>query len=182
MKFQVDEDIQLVLLVPEFAAQLYTLTNQNRVYLKQWLSWLDLVQNLADTQTFIDTAIHQHNQQEGSSFAILYHNQLVGVAGFNHFDHQHHWGAIGYWLSQAFTGKGIITRVVAKLLEYGFVEQQLNKIEIRCAEQNTASRKIPERLGFTYEATLRQCEWLYTRYVDHAVYSLLKSEWHQKHQ
>ena len=34
-----------------------------------------------------------------------------------------------------------------------------------------------ERLGFKYEATLRQCEFLYDKYVDHAVYSLLSVEY-----
>jgi ribosomal-protein-serine acetyltransferase len=100
----------------------------------------------------------------------------VGVAGFNHFDYQHQWGVIGYWLCAFFTGRGVITKVVQKLLEYGFVEQSLNKIEIRCAQQNHDSRAISERLRFTYEATLRQCEWLYDQYVKHAVYSMLASE------
>ena len=43
--------------------------------------------------------------------------------------------------------------------------------------KNIKSRAIPERLGFKYEATLRQCEWLYDHYVDHAVYSMLASEY-----
>lgn len=177
MKIRVDNDIQLVLLVPEVTQALFKLTEQNRQYLKQWLGWLDLVQTIEDTHTFIDTAIYQHNHHEASSFAVFYQEQLVGVAGFNQLDHQHKWGAIGYWLSESHNGKGIITRVVAKLVEYGFVEQKLDKVEIRCAEHNLKSRRIPERLGFTYEATLRQCEWLYDRYVNHAVYSLLKSEY-----
>lgn len=177
MKIKVDNDIQLVLLVPEFTESLFVLTEQNRQYLKQWLGWLDLVQNIEDTQTFIETSIYHHNHHEASSFAILYQGRLVGIAGYNQLDHQHKWGAIGYWLSQSHSGKGIITRVVAKLVEYGFVEQKLDKVEIRCAQHNVQSRKVPERLGFTYEATLRQCEWLYDRYVNHAVYSLLKSEY-----
>ena len=110
-------------------------------------------------------------------FAILYRGELVGLAGFNHYDYQHQWGAIGYWLCASCTGKGVITRVVQTLLEYGFVENNLNKIEIRCAEENHQSRAVPERLGFKYEATLRQCEWLYDQYVDHAVYSMLASEY-----
>ncbi|MGS2721568.1 GNAT family N-acetyltransferase [Paraglaciecola aestuariivivens] len=176
MKIPVNNQIHLALLVPEFAESLYSLTNKNRQYLKNWLSWLDLVNSLQDTQTFIETAIYHHNHNQGSSFAIFYQEKMVGVAGFNHIDHQHHWGAIGYWLDQEHTGKGIITQSVIQLIKYGFIEHQLDKIEIRCAEQNHKSRQIPERLGFTYEATLRQCEWLYNHYVDHAVYSLLRSE------
>lgn len=177
MKIQVDSDTHIEFLAPSFAASLYNLTSKNRSHLKQWLAWLDLVKTFEDTQTFIDTAVHQHNHNQATTFAIVYRNNLMGVAGFNHFDHQHKWAAIGYWLCASLVGRGVMTKVVQKLLEYGFVEHNLNKIEIRCAEQNHKSRAIPERLGFTYEATLRQCEWLYDRYVDHAVYSLLAHEY-----
>jgi ribosomal-protein-serine acetyltransferase len=177
MKIQVDNDIHIELLVPAFDERLFMLTSKNRVHLKKWLAWLDLVKTFDDTKTFIDTAVHQHNHGLGTTFAIMYRGDLVGVAGFNHFDYQHKWGTIGYWLCSSFTGKGVMTKVVQKLLEYGFVENKLNKIEIRCAEENYESRAIPERLGFTYEATLRQCEWLYDRYVDHAVYSMLVNEY-----
>jgi ribosomal-protein-serine acetyltransferase len=177
MKIQIDNEIHIELLVPVFAQRLYALTNKNRAYLKKWLAWLDLVKTFDDTQTFIDTAVHQHNHGQAMTFVIMYGDELVGIAGFNHFDYQHKWGAIGYWLCASFTGKGVMTKVVQKLLEYGFLDNHLNKIEIRCAQENHLSRAIPERLGFTYEGTLRQCEWLYDQYVDHAVYSMLASEY-----
>ena len=177
MKIQVDNNIQIELLVPKHAQSLFELTEQNRQHLKQWLAWLDLVKTYEDTEIFIETAVHQHNHNQGSSFAVLYCGELVGVAGFNHYDFQHKWGAIGYWLSASCAGKGIMTKVVNALLAYGFYENRLNKIEIRCGQQNFKSRAIPERLGFTNEATLRQCEWLYDHYIDHVVYSLLASEY-----
>jgi ribosomal-protein-serine acetyltransferase len=177
MKIQVDKDIHITLLVPVFAERLYSLTNNNRAHLKQWLAWLDLVQTFDDTQTFIETAVHQHNHNQATTFVILFRDKLVGLAGFNQFDYQHNWAAIGYWLCADHVGNGVMTKVVRKLLELGFKEHNLNKIEIRCAEENFKSRAIAERLGFTYEASLRQCEWLYDRYVDHALYSMLASEY-----
>jgi len=74
-----------------------------------------------------------------------------------------------------------VTEAVKELLNIGFGELRLNKIEIRCAEKNSKSRAIPERLGFTYEATLRQRELLYTKYVDHVVYSMLASEYNAQY-
>jgi ribosomal-protein-serine acetyltransferase len=177
MKIQVDKDIHIELLVPIFTKRLFDLTNKNRAHLKKWLAWLDLVQTLEDTQTFIDTAVQQHINGQATTFVILYRGDLVGVAGFNHLDYQHKWGAIGYWLCAAYSGLGVISKVVQTLMEYGFVENSLNKIEICCAAKNHKSRAVPERFGFTYEATLRECEWLYDRYVDHAVYTMLASEY-----
>ena len=70
-----------------------------------------------------------------------------------------------------------MTKVVRALMDIGFKEFRLNKIEIRAATENVKSRKIPERLGFTEEGTLRQVQWLYDHFVDHVVYGMLKDEW-----
>jgi L-amino acid N-acyltransferase YncA len=43
--------------------------------------------------------------------------------------------------------------------------------------ENKCSRAIPERLDFREEGTLRQMEKLAKGYVDHVVYSMVKSEW-----
>ncbi|MFT2090772.1 GNAT family N-acetyltransferase [Paraglaciecola sp. 2405UD69-4] len=176
MKFQVDPNIQITHIGPEHANVLYELTNKNRAYLKQWLGWIDLVQTYEDTETFIETAIDQHNNNQASTFVIFYEQTLVGVAGFNQLDHVNRWGTIGYWLCESFTGKGIVTKVVNQLLDYGFEEHNLHKIEIRCATQNLKSKAVIERLGLTYEAELRECEWLYDKFVDHCVYSILSEE------
>ncbi|HVJ50737.1 hypothetical protein [Desulfitobacterium sp.] len=38
-------------------------------------------------------------------------------------------------------------------------------------------QRIPERLGFVKEAMIREAEWLYDHFVDHAVYGVLAREW-----
>jgi ribosomal-protein-serine acetyltransferase len=72
--------------------------------------------------------VHQHNHSQATIFATIYRDKLLGIAGFNYFDYQHKWGAIGYWLCSSYNGKGVMTKVVEKLLEYGFVDTRLNKI------------------------------------------------------
>lgn len=159
------------------AQALYELTDANRDYLRQWLPWLDHIQSCADTQAFIESTMQESAAGGAPNYAIFYDGVLCGTAGFHAINKQHKIGSIGYWLAEDYNGKGIITTAVKRLLTIGFDDFHLNKIEIRCAEENTQSRAIPERLGFTYEATLRQCEWLYSRYVDHAIYSMLAEEY-----
>ena len=53
----------------------------------------------------------------------------------------------------------------------------MNRVEIRCATGNKKSCAIPERLGFTFEGIQRNGGWLYDRFVDYRIYSILANEW-----
>ncbi len=176
MGYRVKEDIVIEKLKLDHTQELYELTEANREYLREWLPWLDQIKSSSDTKKFIESAIKESSAGGAPNFAVLCQGSICGVAGFHEINKQHKIGSIGYWLAQNYSGNGIITMAVKELLKIGFSEFNLNKIEIRCAEANLKSRAIPERLGFTYEATLRQCEWLYSKYVNHAIYSILASE------
>ncbi len=169
--------ITLAPLRPAHTMPLYALTDANRDYLRQWLPWLDHVRASDDTGTFIESCMASAAAGGAANFAIFHDGVLCGVAGFHAINPIHRAGSIGYWLAEAYTGKGIATESVRSLLKTGFDDLGLHRIEIRCAVDNHRSRAIPERLGFTHEGTLRQSEWLYSRYVDQALYSLLVTEY-----
>ncbi|MED5387911.1 MAG: GNAT family N-acetyltransferase [Pseudomonadota bacterium] len=169
--------LRLAPLTLEHTPALYALTNANRKYLSRWLPWLDHVRSCDDTSAFITACMEEAALGGAPNFAIFHEDSLCGVAGFHTLHPRHRVGAIGYWLGESFTGKGLATESVRRLLKIGFDELGLNRIEIRCAVGNVKSRAIPERLGFNCEATLRECEWLYSRFVDHAIYALLESEY-----
>jgi len=173
----VKTDMVLERLSLDHTEELYELTDSNREYLKEWLPWLDHIKSSKDTQKFISITIKEYSEGGAPNFAIIHRGSICGVVGFHKVDRQHGIGTIGYWLAQKYTGQGIITKATKELLNVGFNDFNLNKIEIRCAEKNIKSRAVPERLGFTYEATLRQCERLYSKYVNHAIYSMLSVEY-----
>ena len=52
----------------------------------------------------------------------------------------------------------------------------LHRVEIRCAIDNHRSRAVPHRLGFRLEGQMREAEWLYNHWVDHAVYAGLATD------
>jgi ribosomal-protein-serine acetyltransferase len=63
------------------------------------------------------------------------------------------------------------------MLDYGFKDLGLNRIEIKCAVENLKSARVPEKLNFTKEGILRQAELLNGKFVDLYLFSLLKNEW-----
>jgi RimJ/RimL family protein N-acetyltransferase len=67
---------------------------------------------------------------------------------------------IGYWINARQANKGYTTEAVRALIKVGFDIEKLDRLEIHCDPENHKSRRIPERLGFRHEATLKD------RFVD----------------
>ncbi len=159
------------------ADALFDLIDRNRAYLKEWHSWLDTVQETQNTLEFIQSTITQYQNDRGPQYAIVQDDSLAGVIGYLPFDRNNRIAEIGYWISEDQQGHGTVTACCKVLVESAFSQFEMNKVQIRAAEGNGKSRAIPERLGFTFEGILREREFLYDHYVNHAVYSLLKSEY-----
>jgi ribosomal-protein-serine acetyltransferase len=173
----VDQDIKLCLLEARHADALFALVEANRTYLRERLPWLDANTSAGDTHNFIKSSLDQFANNQGFQAGIFFRDQLVGVIGYHQIDWAHRSASLGYWLAEAVQGQGIMTKACRFLVDYAFAELKLNRVEIRCATGNHKSRAIPERLGFKLEGTVRQAEWLYDHFVDHAVYGLLAGEW-----
>jgi ribosomal-protein-serine acetyltransferase len=174
--FHITETTSLRILCREDAPELFAVTDANRRYLRRWLPWLDAVQTEAHTREFIESAIRQRESGFGPTFSIRYRGAVAGVIGFHPIDRVHRVGDIGYWLAEKNQRKGIMTECCRFVVRYGFYTLDLNRIQIPVATGNRRSRMIPERLGFRFEGILRERENLYGRFVDHAMYAMLRSE------
>lgn len=174
---EISDRAQLRLLQPTDAEALFALVEANRAYLKQWLSWLNTTQTLADTRHFIRQTLARVQDRQGFAAAILYDGQIAGVAGLNGISWSDRQSSIGYWIAQNQQGQGLVTAACKAILHHAFIDLDLNRVAILCATENHRSRAIPQRLGFTHEGTLREAQWIYNRFVDHEVYALLRRDW-----
>ena len=181
---QIDEDLKLSLSIPQYADELFELTDRNRTFLKQWLPWLDKIQQSLDTKQFLEHQLLRFGRSQALHITIFYQNKIAGVVGFNLIDKENNIGHLGYWLGQEYNGKGIMTKSVRELIEIGFNYYFLQRIDVRCAVENNRSRAIPKRLNFQQEGIIRRAEKLSVpqesgayRYVDHVVYGLLTEEY-----
>lgn len=176
-RLAITPDAELRLLAGHEAADLFALTEHNRAYLRQWLPWLDANASAADTLRFVEDARERYANREAIEAGLFYRSRLVGMAGLNTIDWSARRAEMGYWLTADAQGQGLVSNACQMLVTHSFGEYDLNRIEIRCATTNTRSRAIPERLGFVCEGILRQAEWLYDHFVDHALYAQLKQDW-----
>ena len=172
---KINPEAELRMLEPRNADELFALIDANRARLRQWLPWVDNTRKVEDSRLFIMQGLERFEQNGCLDAGIWYKSRLAGVIGL--MVHSDGKSDIGYWLGEEFEGKGLVTIACRALLRHVFEDLELNRVEIKVATGNTRSHSIPRRLGFTHEGVLRQDGWLYDHYVDHDVFSLLRSEW-----
>ena len=154
----IDNDLSIRMLREEYAEELFGVVDANRQHLRKWLPWLDANTNVEHTLEFIRSVSKQHSGDKGFACAIFVQGHIVGVVGYHPIKKANKSVDIGYWLSSAATGEGIMTKCCRVLSDYGFSELDLNRITILAAVDNARSRAIPERLGFMQEGIIRDAE------------------------
>lgn len=174
--FAIREDLSLTTLDLGHAEELFRLTERNRTYLRCWLPWLDGIRIVEDTRAFIRATVAQTRENNGFQVVIVSRGRLAGVLGHHQIDWRNRQTAIGYWIGEEFQGQGLVTAASRRVVAHSFDVLGLHRVEIRCAVGNHRSRAIPERLGFRLEGRIRDAEWLYDHWVDHAVYARLATD------
>ncbi|MGD9100459.1 MAG: GNAT family N-acetyltransferase [Anaerolineae bacterium] len=103
---------------------------------------------------------------------------IIGTCGYYGFHTWHMRASLGYELARSFWRRGIMTEALSAVIEFGFEEAGLNRIQADVMPENQASVKLLERLGFKNEGLLREYErWSSKGYVDLFAFSLLKREY-----
>lgn len=78
----------------------------------------------------------------------------------------------GYWLAEPFWGKGIMTRAIRQMCEYGFKTWDINRIFARPFGSNIGSQRALEKAGFSLEARFEKTIFKNGGYEDELVYAL----------
>jgi ribosomal-protein-alanine N-acetyltransferase len=89
---------------------------------------------------------------------------------------EHARAELGYVLSREHRGKGLMPEAVRAVIRFGFGRMELNRIQARCVAENTASARVMEKVGMTYEGTLRESEYIKGAFWDIKIYSILRRE------
>ncbi len=176
-RIRVDEELELKLVTPDDAPRIFSLTDRDREYLREWLPWVDDTRSVVDTEGFVRRALDQMDRGEGFHAAIEYRGELAGIIGHVYLNARDRRTELGYWLGQRFQGRGIMTRACRRLVDNAFDSMGMNRVEIRTYVDNRKSRAIPERLGFVREALLREAVRDHRGYRDVVMYAKLRREW-----
>ena len=104
--------------------------------------------------------------------------RLVGWAQLE-INRQARSAEIGYWLDTDFVGRGLVSRTVTAVLDHAFGPLDLHRVGLCTTVDNTRSRNVAERMGFTQEGVLREAAVFPNERRDLVLYGLLSREWRQ---
>jgi len=169
--------LKLRLVREEDAEELFLRNDQNRGHLRQWMPWLDETKSASDTLNFIRRSLVAATAGTQYHYALLLDGELIGVVAFNEINKMDRCATIGYWLAKSKMGRGYMTAAVKALIEEGFQQLELNRIQARVATGNYPSQAVCDRLGLKKEGILRQAEWANDHFIDLTMNSVLRTEW-----
>lgn len=72
--------------------------------------------------------------------------------------------------------QGFATEALTQLLNFGFTDLRLHRIEAGCAVENSASIKVLEKVGMTREGCKRKVLPIRGNWVDNYFYAILDTD------
>ncbi len=173
----VDQHLRLVPRHPDDAPEMFALIEAERPALREWLTWIDASDSVEDVRRYARFVQSQFAQNAGFEYAIRFDGASIGGIGLHNLEPGSESAHVGYWLSPAARGRGLMTRAVAALTTYAFTELGVHRLEIRVVVENSKSRAVAERLGYRFEGILRESYLLHGRFRDLAVYAMVAGDW-----
>lgn len=175
LTLQID-DARLADLEPWHAEQLAALFRAHGEDFYRWLPW-EGFEEVEGARGFLDGFARGRADGTRRLHGIWVGDELVGGTLFPSINARAGTAEAGVFLAAHARGRGIVTRAVAAMLDWAFVERGLHRVEWRCAVGNDPSRRVAERLGFTHEGTLREVFRVREERQDLEVWALLAREW-----
>lgn len=130
----------------------------------------------ADAERFLDLIATDRSFGFAFAITLLEMGQLCGAVGL-HPDPVHPRAELGYWIGVPYWGRGYATEAARAVLAYGFNALKLHRIWANHFKGNTASARVLQKLGMSYEGCSREHVEKWGRFIDLENYAILASEW-----
>jgi len=172
LRHQINPGLELRLLQPADAPELFALVEAHRLSLREWLPWVDATTKLAHSQKFIAETVRDGAKSRASAWGIRSEGRLVGVIWHNRIDWAARIAFPAYWLVPPAQGRGIMAAACRAVIDHAFNQLRVDRVVVAVATGNHRAAALVKRLGFVPISTLKKAEWLYDHFVDHIIYGL----------
>lgn len=171
------DDAELRALEPwqarEFAAHIAAAQE----HFAQWLPWGNLAADVEEAERLLQRYADAQARGEGRILGIWVSGKLAGGVLFRVWEQARGMCELGVWLAPEAVGRGLVTRASRAMIDWALRVRGMNRVEWRCATENTRSSAVARRLGMTREGVLREAFPLHGVRYDVEVWAVLSSEW-----
>lgn len=109
-------------------------------------------------------------------------NRIIGWCGYHTWYLAHARAEIGYGMTDdSYKRKGLMYEALLPIIQYGFEQMNLHRIEAFVAPHNVASLKLVQKAGFQQEGLLREHCFKKGVAEDSVAFSLLQQEYKKVH-
>lgn len=144
----------------------------------------DVVTSVEEAASSLERAISDAGESPRTVFrmgvCLNDTDSVVGIVRLTVRPVGHMIGDVGFELRRDLWGRGLIAEATSLLLDHGFGALGLHRIWADHEPENTSSRRVLEKLGFSYEGVARESMLSNGRWCDMAVWSILDHEWSRR--
>ncbi|MFC5179774.1 GNAT family N-acetyltransferase [Actinomadura harenae] len=140
-------DAELRLLEPFYAAEFLAHQDRARAHIKPWVGPTFVIDDLDGARGVLE----RYARDGRRIFGIWLDGVLVGGTMFVSFDTESGVCELGCWLEPSAEGRGLISPVIRRMIDWAFRERGLTRAEWRSLPDNARSIRVAERLGMTRE-------------------------------
>ncbi|MDO5376941.1 MAG: GNAT family protein [Clostridia bacterium] len=134
--------------------------------------------DIGEARDYAKFMMRRYRNDEPSSWGIVEKasGRLVGTIGYMDYSEENGSVEVGYSLARWLWNGGYMTEALARVIAYTFDEMDINRIEAQHELTNPASGRVMEKCGMKREGVLRQRLYNKGKYVDVALYAILRSD------
>lgn len=131
---------------------------------------------LADAKAEVEYCMQLFQRRQGIYWAIARKsdNRMIGAVGF-YMNNHHHRAELSYDLHKAYWRQGITSQAILILMNHLFRYAGIQRIEALTTQDNLASVKLLEKLGFVREGTLRNYRYFNNRSHDVEMFGITQT-------
>lgn len=155
-----------------FDADMMAEIDSNRLFLREYLLWVDKTNSIEDCHKASDMFRDGWNQSETFAYSLVLKEtgRAVGSIDLHNVNQDNKRAEIGYWLAERYNGRGLMSRAV-QLIEKQAFSAGLHRLEIRLQKENLPSARVAERNGYVLEGTLTDALFKYGSFYDELVFA-----------
>ncbi|MBE9097240.1 GNAT family N-acetyltransferase [Tychonema sp. LEGE 07203] len=134
--------------------------------------------SIEDTKYFLKSLTKMYKRRELVDWGLVHKvdEKFIGTCGFVEWSMNHSRAEMGYAISSKYWNQGYMSEAVNAMMEFGFREMLLNRIEAKCKVSNIGSARVMEKVGMQLEGILRQQIFVKGEYWDLKIYSILRDD------